>query len=58
MSKEGRLPSTDELYRQYRGLPETEKEETVADPFPGQTKVTKESQQAEGDRDWRGWDEG
>ncbi len=58
MSKEGRLPTTDELYRQYRGLPETETEEMVADPFPGQTKVTKKSQQAEGDRDWRGWDEG
>jgi hypothetical protein len=57
MSKEGRLPTTDELYRQYRGLPETE-EETVADPFPTQTEVTKKSQQDEGDRDWRGWDEG
>ncbi len=58
MSKEGRLPTTDELYRQYRGLPETEKEEAIADPFPSQTKVAEEPQQAEGDRDWRGWDEG
>ena len=58
MSKEGRLPTTDELYRQYRGLPETEKEEAVADPFPSQTKVAEEPQQAEGERDWRGWDEG
>jgi len=56
MSKEGRLPTTDELYRQYRGLPE--EEESIADPFPGQTKVGEESQQTEGDRDWQGWDEG
>jgi hypothetical protein len=58
MSKEGRLPTTDELYRQYRGLPEVEKEESIADPFPGQTTVSEESQQTEGDRDWQGWDEG
>jgi hypothetical protein len=58
MSKEGRLPTTDELYRQYRGLPEVEDEKPVADPFPGQTKVDEESQQAGGDRDWQGWDEG
>ena len=56
MSKEGRLPTTDELYRQYRGLPE--EEESIADPFPGRTKVGEESQQTEGDRDWQGWDEG
>ena len=56
MSKEGRLPTTDELYRQYRGLPE--EEESIADPFPGQTKVGEESPQTEGDRDWQGWDEG
>ena len=58
MTKEGRLPTTDELYRQYRGLPETEEEDAVADPFPGQTKITEESPQTEGNRDWRGWDEG
>jgi hypothetical protein len=58
MSKEGRLPTTDELYRQYRGLPEVEEEESIADPFPGQTTVGEESQQSEGDRDWQGWDEG
>jgi hypothetical protein len=58
MSKEGRLPTTDELYRQYRGLPEVEDEQPIADPFPGQTKVVEESQQAEGNRDWQGWDEG
>jgi hypothetical protein len=58
MSKEGRLPTTDELYRQYRGLPEVEEEESIADPFPGQTTVGEESQQTEGDRDWQGWDEG
>jgi len=58
MTKEGRLPTTDELYRQYRGLPEAKGEVVIADPFPGQTKVAEESQQAEGDRDWRGWDEG
>ena len=58
MTKEGRLPTTDELYRQYRGLPEAEGETEIADPFPGQTKVTEESQQAEGDRNWRGWDDG
>ena len=58
MSKEGRLPTTDELYRQYRGLPEVEEEESIADPFPGQTTVSEESQQTEGDRDWQGWDEG
>jgi hypothetical protein len=58
MSKEGRLPTTDELYRQYRGLPEVEDEGPIADPFPGQTKVDEESQQAEGNRDWQGWDEG
>ena len=58
MSKEGRLPTTDELYRQYRGLPEVEEEESIADPFPGQTTVDEESQQTEGDRDWQGWDEG
>ena len=58
MSKEGRLPTTDELYRQYRGLPEVEEEESIADPFPGQTTVDEKSQQTEGDRDWQGWDEG
>tara|TARA_B110000263_G_scaffold2149_1_gene1774 strand:+ start:159 stop:893 length:735 start_codon:yes stop_codon:yes gene_type:complete len=58
MSKEGRLPTTDELYRQYRGIPEEEEEEPIADPFPGQTKVDEESQQTEGNRDWQGWDEG
>jgi len=58
MSKEGRLPTTDELYRQYRGLPEVEEEESIADPFPGQTTVGEESQQSEGNRDWQGWDEG
>ena len=58
MSKEGRLPTTDELYRQYRGLPEVEDEGPIADPFPGQTKVDEESQQTEGNRDWQGWDEG
>ena len=58
MSKEGKLPTTDELYRQYRGLPEVEEEESIADPFPGQTTVGEESQQSEGDRDWQGWDEG
>ena len=58
MSKEGRLPTTDELYRQYRGLPEAEGESKIADPFPGQTKVTEESQQAAGDLNWRGWDDG
>ena len=58
MSKEGRLPTTDELYRQYRGLPGAEGETEIADPFPGQTKVTEESQQDEGDRNWRGWDDG
>ena len=58
MTKEGRLPTTDELYRQYRGLPETEEEDAIADPFPGQTKVAEESPQTEGDQDWRGWDDG
>jgi hypothetical protein len=58
MSKEGKLPTTDELYRQYRGLPEVEEEESIADPFPGQTTVGEESHQTEGDRDWQGWDEG
>jgi|TARA_B110000263_G_scaffold19901_1_gene15764 hypothetical protein len=58
VSKEGMLPTTDELYRQYRGLPETEKEGAVADPFPGQTKVAEESQKAEEDQDWWAWDEG
>jgi hypothetical protein len=58
MSKEGRLPTTDELYRQYRGLPKAEGEAEIADPFPGQTKVGEESQQTEGERDWQGWDEG
>ena len=58
MSKDGRLPTTDELYRQYRGLPEVEEEVSIADPFPGQTKVGEESQQTEDERDWQGWDEG
>ena len=58
MSKEGMLPTTDELYRQYRGLPEAKGEVVIADPFPSQTKVAEESPQAEGDRDWRGWDDG
>ena len=58
ISKGGRLPTTDELYRQYRGLPETEEENVIADPFPGQTKVAEESPQTEGDQDWRGWDDG
>ena len=58
MSKEGRLPTTDELYRQYRGLPEVEKEDPIADPFPGQTEVGEESHATESERDWQGWDEG
>ena len=56
-TEESRLPTTDELYRQHRGLPEAEVVETVADPFPGQTKVADEFDEQEG-VDWRGWDEG
>jgi hypothetical protein len=54
---EGRLPTTDELYRQHRGLPEAETTQTVADPFPGQTKAADESDE-QGETGWRGWDEG
>ena len=36
MTKEGRLPTTDELYRQYRDSTQGEAEQNVPDPFLGQ----------------------
>lgn len=57
ISNDGRLPTTDELYRQYRGLPEKEKEDMVSDPFPGQTEVAEDTQPQE-EADWEWWDEG
>ena len=55
---EGRLPTTDELYREYRGLPKSEVELDVPDPFVGQVPVADEPQRKEEKSDWRGWDEG
>ncbi len=57
LTEEGRLPTTDELYRQHRGLPEAETTQTVADPFPEQGEAAKEPP-AQEEKDWRGWDEG
>ena len=51
------MPTTDELYRQYHGLPEAEVPESVADPFPKQMISAQESD-AQEETDWRGWDEG
>ena len=56
-AEEGRLPTTDELYRQHRGLPEAEGAETVADPFPGQPKAA-ENPPTKDEKDWSRWDEG
>jgi len=56
-TEEGKLPTTDELYRQHHGLPMAEVSETVADPFPGQTKAADEPP-AQDEGGWRGWDEG
>ena len=58
MTKEGRLPTTDELYRQYRGLSESEAGQNVPDPFVGQVPVVDDPQREESEEDWRGWDEG
>ena len=58
MTKEGRLPTTDELYRQYRGLSESEAGQNVPDPFVGQVPVVDNPQREESEEDWRGWDEG
>jgi len=56
-TEEGKLPTTDELYRQHHGLPMAEASETVADPFPGQTKAA-DDPPAQDEGGWRGWDEG
>ena len=58
MTKEGRLPTTDELYRQHRGLPQSEARQSVPDPFVGQVPVVEEPRREESEADWRGWDEG
>ena len=55
---EGRLPTTDELYRQYRDSPQGEAEQNVPDPFLGQAPTSEEKQREESGADWRGWDEG
>ena len=55
---EGRLPTTDELYRQYRDSTQGEAEQNVPDPFLGQAPVSEEKQREESGADWRGWDEG
>jgi hypothetical protein len=55
---EGRLPTTDELYRQYRDSTQSEAELNVPDPFVGRVPVTDEPQREESETDWRGWDEG
>ena len=58
MTKEGGLPSTDELYRQYRDSTQGEVEQNVPDPFLGQAPASEEKQREESGADWRGWDEG
>ena len=58
MTKEGRLPTTDELYRQYRDSTQGEAEQNVPDPFLGQAPASEEKQREESGADWRGWDEG
>ena len=58
MTKEGRLPTTDELYRQYREPPQGEAGQNVPDPFLRQTPAREEAQREESEADWRGWDEG
>ena len=55
---EGRLPTTDELYRQYRDSTQGEAEQNVPDPFLGQAPASEEKQREESGADWRGWDEG
>ena len=64
LSNEGRLPTTDELYRQYHGL-ETGAVVEVPGPFAEGEKSGKseyaprdDSFQTEAEPDWKGWDEG
>ena len=64
LDNKGRLPTTDELYRQYHGL-EIEPEISIPDPFAdtGQLDViesesSKESLNEDSESDWKGWDEG
>ena len=58
MPSEGRLPTTDELYRQHRDSTQSEAEQNVPDPFLGQVPASEETQREESGADWRGWDEG
>ena len=55
---EGRIPTTDELYRQYRDSTQSEAGQDVPDPFLGQAPASEEAQREEIEEDWRGWDEG
>jgi len=64
LDTQGRLPTTDELYRQYHNM-EVEPENDVPDPFAdtGQTESSEsedreESSSEESGHDWKGWDEG
>ena len=64
LDNKGRLPTTDELYRQYHGL-EIESEISIPDPFAdtGQLDViesesSEESLDEDSEPDWKGWDEG
>lgn len=64
LSPEGRLPTTDELYRQYHGL-ETGPVVEIPDPFAKEDKSGRsefiprdDSSQTETEPDWKGWDEG
>ena len=58
MPSEGRLPTTDELYRQHRDSTQSEAEQNVPDPFLRQVPASEETQREESGADWRGWDEG
>lgn len=58
MPSEGRLPTTDELYRQHRDSTQSEAEQNVPDPFLRQVPASEEAQREESGADWRGWDEG
>ena len=63
LSNDGRLPTTDELYRQYHGL-DMEPKTEIPDPFASvdQSNMNQELQndspKGEAEPDWKGWDEG
>ena len=64
LDTQGRLPTTDELYRQYHGIV-AEEETDVPGPFADGGKIessipeiTEEHSGEESGSDWKGWDEG